>query len=160
MVVRPIRARLPEAKLVAVLRNPVERAFSDYLMYVRDGDDRLDFGRALDEQEKRAAPARPPDTTSRPASTAVSSAVLRRLSARAVQVHLFEDFAADPSPCFGALYEFLGVDRTSASRRAGRQRIGRAAEVLARRGLRAGQRVAPLVPEASAAREGGARAWA
>ncbi|HXV96254.1 MAG TPA: sulfotransferase, partial [Gaiellaceae bacterium] len=48
-----IRARLPEVKLVAVLRNPVERAFSDYLMYVRDGDERLGFAAALDEQEAR-----------------------------------------------------------------------------------------------------------
>ncbi|MEO1181468.1 MAG: sulfotransferase, partial [Cyanobacteria bacterium J06636_28] len=31
-----IQTRLPDAKLIAILRNPVQRAFSDYLMHMRD----------------------------------------------------------------------------------------------------------------------------
>jgi hypothetical protein len=32
-----IREKLPEAKIVAILRHPVERAFSAYMMFLRDG---------------------------------------------------------------------------------------------------------------------------
>lgn len=31
-----IQTRLPDTKLIAILRNPVQRAFSDYLMHMRD----------------------------------------------------------------------------------------------------------------------------
>jgi hypothetical protein len=51
-----IRNTLPDAKLVAQLRNPVERAYSDYCMLYRRGDvgrnieDHLDPRRAADER--------------------------------------------------------------------------------------------------------------
>ncbi len=45
----------PETRIVAVLRDPVERAYSDYLMYVRDGrEDAPDFRTALDRQAATA----------------------------------------------------------------------------------------------------------
>jgi hypothetical protein len=48
-----IRHYVPDAKLIAVLRNPVERAFSNYLMNVRDGRETLEFADALAAEEKR-----------------------------------------------------------------------------------------------------------
>lgn len=44
----------PSTRLVAILRDPCERAFSDFMMYRRDGVEPFDdFHRALDEQETR-----------------------------------------------------------------------------------------------------------
>lgn len=48
-----IRDAVPDARLIAVLRDPVERAFSNYLMNVRDGRETLDFADALAMEEQR-----------------------------------------------------------------------------------------------------------
>jgi hypothetical protein len=46
---------LPDVKLVAVLRNPVERAFSHYQHEVRDGRESLSFVEAIDREAERLA---------------------------------------------------------------------------------------------------------
>jgi hypothetical protein len=46
---------LPEAKLVAVLRNPVERAYSHYQHEVRDGRESLSFPEAIEQETARLA---------------------------------------------------------------------------------------------------------
>ncbi|MEI2779552.1 MAG: sulfotransferase [Tetrasphaera sp.] len=42
-----IAAELPNAKLLAILRNPIERAFSDYQAFVRDSLERATFAEAI-----------------------------------------------------------------------------------------------------------------
>lgn len=53
--VAPGRAHavVPEAKLIALLRNPVDRAYSNYQMEVRHGTETLSFEEALDCEEER-----------------------------------------------------------------------------------------------------------
>lgn len=47
---------LPDAKLIVILRNPIERAYSQFLMFIRDGREPLqDFIEAVDEEETRIA---------------------------------------------------------------------------------------------------------
>ena len=47
---------LPDAKLIVILRNPVERAYSQFLMFIRDGREPLqDFMQAVDEEDTRIA---------------------------------------------------------------------------------------------------------
>jgi hypothetical protein len=46
---------LPEVKLVAVLRNPVDRAYSHYQHEVRDGRESLSFAKAIDCEAARLA---------------------------------------------------------------------------------------------------------
>ena len=46
---------LPDVKLVAVLRNPVDRALSHYQHEVRDGRESLSFAEALDREPERLA---------------------------------------------------------------------------------------------------------
>lgn len=50
-----IKSLVPDMKLVAVLRNPIDRAFSSYQHLVRDGLEPLDFGSALDAEPARIA---------------------------------------------------------------------------------------------------------
>src|SRR3712207_6354190 len=46
-----IRRYLPEAKLIAILRNPIDRAYSHFLHMVRSGTEPLDdFAQALQEE--------------------------------------------------------------------------------------------------------------
>lgn len=45
---------LPDAKLIVILRNPIERAYSQFLMFVRDNREPLtDFMQAVNEEETR-----------------------------------------------------------------------------------------------------------
>ena len=46
---------LPGAKLVALLRNPVDRAFSHYQHEVRDGRETLSFAEAIEQEAERLA---------------------------------------------------------------------------------------------------------
>jgi hypothetical protein len=145
-----IRARVPEARLVAVLRNPVERAFSDYLMYVRDGDERLDFAAALDEQDERRRAGSP---TGYYLETGYYGRQLRpyfdAFPRGQIQVHLFEDFAADPDSVLEPIFAFVGVDPalgTTPERAVNVSGVPRNALVGA--AVRGGKRIAPLLPEA------------
>jgi hypothetical protein len=107
-----IRRELPDARLVAVLRDPVQRAWSDYLMYRRDGlEPAEDFGRALDEQEERRRQGAP-------TAWYVESGLYGRQLARyydafpaeQISVHLFDDLVRDPDGTMAAVTTFLGVD--------------------------------------------------
>lgn len=48
-----IKKYIPDVKIIVVLRNPVERAYSNYLMYVRWGLETLDFEEAVREEDSR-----------------------------------------------------------------------------------------------------------
>jgi hypothetical protein len=144
-----IRERVPDARLVAILRNPVERAFSDYLMYVRDGlEPEADFGRALDAQEERRRAAVP---TGYYVETGFYGRQLRpyfeAFPRERIQVHLFEDFASDPGAVLRSLFAFLGVDPAlgeAPERAVNVSGVPRNAVVAA--AVRGGRRLAPLLP--------------
>jgi hypothetical protein len=146
-----IRERVPGVRLVAILRNPVERAFSDYLMYVRDGlEPESDFGRALGAQEERRRAGAP---TGYYVETGFYGRQLRpyfeAFPRERIQVHLFEDFAADPDAVLRGLYAFLGVDPAlgrAPERAVNVSGVPRNAAVAA--AVRGGRRLAPLLPAA------------
>lgn len=50
-----MRDKVPEAKIIILLRDPIERAFSHYLMNVREGTQNLPFYEALLEDQNRPA---------------------------------------------------------------------------------------------------------
>ena len=53
---RAIRRRIPDCRIVAVLRDPVARAYSDFLRQRRNGEEPLaDFGEALRQEARRIA---------------------------------------------------------------------------------------------------------
>ena len=52
---RRLREVAPAARLVALLRNPVDRAYSHYLLERSRGDETLDFASALDAERERLA---------------------------------------------------------------------------------------------------------
>lgn len=106
-----IREVAPDARIVILLRNPVERAFSHYLMDVRDGVQTRDFERALAEDQK---------TASRSWGVAhlyvdlgfYAQPLERYLTAfhpDHVKVLFFEDLVSDTPRILGELEKFLGV---------------------------------------------------
>lgn len=50
-----ISETIPDARLIAILRDPAERAFSAYCYQLRDGVEDLTFERALQDEERRYA---------------------------------------------------------------------------------------------------------
>lgn len=111
------RALLPGARLVAVLRDPAERAYSDFLMYRRDGmEPHEDFGRALDEQDERAARHRP---TGFYVSTGFYGRQLApwfdAFGAEAIHIELFEDLRRDNTAAMARVCGHLGVEPAEAA---------------------------------------------
>ena len=48
-----IKKYLKNPKIIIILRNPIQRAFSNYLHHVRDGIEQLSFKKALENERKR-----------------------------------------------------------------------------------------------------------
>lgn len=107
-----IHRAAPQVRLIAVLRNPVARAYSDYLMYRRDAvEPEGSFVRALEQQSQRD-PAT--DPTSRYISTGFYGAQLARYLAafprEQIHVLLHEDLRDARRDSLSAVFHFLGVD--------------------------------------------------
>ena len=107
-----IRHYIPEVKLIAVLRDPIERAYSQFLHFVRDGQEPLtDFARALQEEETRV---RNNWAFGRYASRGFYYAQLKRyfdaFDRGQITVYLYEDLSTDPVGVLGDVFRFLGVD--------------------------------------------------
>lgn len=103
-----IAARLPDVGIVCCLRNPVDRAYSDYLMYLRKRGKRLEPERdlALD-----AAWARADSHWVRIGRYAeLLEPYLSAFPRERIYVYLFDDFVREPLGTVQGIYRFLGVD--------------------------------------------------
>ena len=100
-----------DAKLVAILRDPAERAFSDYLMYVRDGRETDSFASALGAQEQRLAGGL---ATGQYLITGRYGEQLQRyyerFDASQILVLTQDELSADRGATMGRLAAFLDVD--------------------------------------------------
>lgn len=94
-----IRQHIPHVKLIAILRDPVERAYSNYVMYIQWGLETRDFPRAVREKENRVVGEYPPGRLYVQLGFYYSQ--LRNYFAtfdqEQLKVHLYEDFRNDPS---------------------------------------------------------------
>jgi Sulfotransferase family len=107
-----IKSFVPEMKLVAVLRNPIERSFSSYQHLVRDGLEPLDFASALD-----AEPARIAQNygflyryTDLGFYTRQLDRYARLFPADQLLVLLYDELRRDPHSTCRQVFSFLGVD--------------------------------------------------
>ena len=108
-----IQHRVPDAKLLAILRNPVDRAYSAFLHAVRDGrEPELDFERALgleaDRIEQRCG------FIFRYRDMGLYSQQLKRyfeaFERNRIRVLIYDDFARDPVATLREIFSFLEVD--------------------------------------------------
>ena len=108
-----IRFRVPDARLIAVLRNPVERVLSHYCYNVRRGAEPCpSFEEALRSEEERIARGWVQFFHYRPMGRYAEQ--LERYQDRfapdQLRTYLYEDLMADPSRMVKDIFGFLGVD--------------------------------------------------
>jgi hypothetical protein len=109
-----IRHHIPEAKLIAILRHPADRAYSQFLMKKRDGLELLSFGDALAAEEQRIA-----DRWShhwhyrqRGFYAAQLKPYFQVFRREQLRIYLYEDYVADPVGLIQDIFRFLNVDDT------------------------------------------------
>lgn len=107
-----IKALIPDAKLIAVLRNPVDRAFSSYQHLVRDDLEPLDFGPALDAEPQRIAEhyAYLYRYTDMGFYSKQLDRYERTFPESQLCVLLYDDLRSDPEGTCRQIFSFLGVD--------------------------------------------------
>ncbi len=119
-------ALMPTAKIIVLLRDPVERAFSHWSEQRRNGVEVLSFADALDAETARVADAEQQllehrlqhsfahEQQSYAAQSCYAASLQRwidRYGANRVLVRKSEDFYARTQQVFDDVTEFLGIDR-------------------------------------------------
>jgi Sulfotransferase domain len=107
---------LPDVKLVFILREPAERAYSNYLWSRMNGLETEDFGTALrleaqreNELPQRLRFARPFSYFSRGLYADLLAPYLEQFSREQMLILRFEDIRVRPRELAGRLHRFLGV---------------------------------------------------
>ncbi|MDJ1181872.1 sulfotransferase family protein [Roseofilum casamattae] len=102
-----IKRRIPNAKLIAILRNPSDRAYSDYLMHVRDA---IGKPRSLVEQIEQKGKA---SATLRKGFYGEHlTAFYQEFDPAQIRVFLYEDLRKNSAKMMQEIYRFIGVDAT------------------------------------------------
>jgi hypothetical protein len=108
--VERIKHYVPEARFIAVLRNPVDRAHSHFLHRVRDGTEPLtEFARALREDAHRKNPQ---DFIGRGLYHGQLKRYFDAFGRDQIRVYLYEDLSDAPLDTLRDAFRFLEVDDT------------------------------------------------
>jgi len=103
---------IPNAKLIAVLRDPVDRAYSAYRHLVRDGRESLSFEGGLAAEPGRTAANWHPIFHYK--QRGFYYAQLRRFfelfSREQIAVYTYDEFKADPRALLKSMFAFLGIN--------------------------------------------------
>ena len=107
-----IRAAVPDARLIAILRDPVQRAFSSWLHLVRDDRETLSFEDALDAEDERIAAGWIPLWHYRRASRYAEQ--LERwfdvFPVDQILILFHDELRSNSAAVLGRTFTFLGVD--------------------------------------------------
>jgi sulfotransferase family protein len=108
-----IRSRVPDARIVVMLRHPVDRLFSQYASAVGAGDATGSFGAWADEQARLEAGRQPRFGA---VWTGMYGEHLGRwykaFPESQVRLFFYEDYCERPEAVFAELFAFLGVTGT------------------------------------------------
>jgi hypothetical protein len=111
LAARRIREQLPEAKLIAVLRHPVERAYSSYWFYVSIGVEvASSFEDAVDPSRPRRGPMMGDQHMSHGFYHAHLSRWFSLFAREQIRIYLHEELCMAPESVLHDLLGFLGVD--------------------------------------------------
>jgi hypothetical protein len=108
-----IHAHVPEAKLIAVLRDPSERAYSSFMMLRKsDREPERDFARALELEDERVRAGW--EHTWHYRRMGYYNEQLSRyyelFEEKQIRVYLYEDLRERPEAVLADIFRFLGVD--------------------------------------------------
>jgi hypothetical protein len=113
-----IREFCPEAKLIAILRHPVDRAYSNFHLHLKAGEETRSFEKAIWQEQQGIA-----DASLRFGQrnylrfgcySRYLSTYFQLFERRQIEVYLFDDLAANPLALMLKLFGFLEVDATFA----------------------------------------------
>ncbi|MGC1309950.1 MAG: sulfotransferase [Phormidesmis sp.] len=108
-----IQQRIPAAKIIVILRNPVDRAFSSYLMQVREGRETLSFAEAIASEKTRLSNNWAwGQYVSSGCYAAKLDRYFERFPPEQIRVYLFEDLQSDIDRLLQNLFSFLGVEES------------------------------------------------
>ena len=115
-----IRSAVPHARIIMVLRSPIERAFSTYLMFWRNGRLRASFSDVIrSEGNGSLSEWRRMILETRKIATGVER-FLNTFPENQIRWYFHEELSSDPLALMQRIYTFLGVDpdfRPDVSRR-------------------------------------------
>lgn len=104
-----IRAAVPDARIIIILRNHVERAYSTYLMFCRNGRLRASFSEVIRSEGGRLAEWRRMILETRRIAPGFER-FLSTFPRRQIRWYFHEELSADPLDVMRSIYHFLGVD--------------------------------------------------
>ena len=108
-----IRARIPDARIIMLLRDPADRLFSHYSASRETGATRVSFMDWVDELSAAEATRHPPIGPIWAGRYATHlQRYLQTFPAAQVRAYLGEDYAPDPGRVLADVFAFLGVDPT------------------------------------------------
>lgn len=109
-----IKHYIPNVKLMAILRNPVDRAISSYSHNIRDGLERLSFPMALEVEKTRQAEGW--QHIWRYAGLGFYYEALQRYFSlfprKNIAIYTYEEFTQNPADIIKNIFDFLGVDKS------------------------------------------------
>jgi hypothetical protein len=101
-----IKKYVPNAQLIIVLRNPIERAYSDYLMHIRDaiGSQVTSFSEQIDKKAHKSFIIRKGFY-----ATPVKY-YLEQFGTEQIKVYLYDDLVRDSEQFMQDFYTYIGVN--------------------------------------------------
>ncbi len=107
-----IQQHVPDAKLVAILRNPVDRAYSHFLHMVRNGTEPLtDFAQAIRKEATGVLQTGSfQDYVGRGRYYEQLKRYFDAFDQRQIKIYLYEDLSNAPTDTLQDIFRFLGVD--------------------------------------------------
>ena len=124
MIPERMKEVLPDVKLIVILRNPVNRAYSNYRMVFRNNKEQLSFEKAIELEEKRCIGERErmiQDPSFKPKHYRVHSYLARGVYTDQLEnwfkhydrekflILTTEDLREDPQKTLDQVFDFLGV---------------------------------------------------
>ena len=114
-----IKARVPEARLIVLLRNPIDRAYSEWELLYRAGREQLSFEEAVRQEPETPATNLPwnPDELKYVRKGLYHAHLTRYyelFDPAQIGVFLFDDWRSNQLDTLQRIYQFLGVDDTFA----------------------------------------------
>ena len=100
---------VPEAQLIAILRHPVERAFSDYLMHRRDS---INVGKVAPLLEQVKHQSNSSFTLRKGFYFEPIRHFINTFGRDRLKIYLYDQLCADPVALVQDMYRYIGVDET------------------------------------------------
>lgn len=103
---------LPDVRLIAILRNPIDRAFSNWLHNVRNGREKLSFREALAKEEERMRQGIGYAFYYKFKGFYYQhlSRYIHKFPREHIRVYLFEELSSNPMELLKDIFVFLDID--------------------------------------------------